>query len=171
MQKWSVNPKSDMQTLKAHEALFKKGYWTKGGIYYYYCWFGAFEQQHSVQPRQLGLKTTSPANEGSAVQLSALVSFKIDHPGLSTAFIVYINVQDPVHSEGLFAGSRFAAGDLAGNPKAFIGSLIPSLSFACQLLLHQQGHSIALRDSQFSFCSFRAAISRSKRLGAWAPNW
>ena len=37
MQKWSINPKSDMQTLKAHEALFKKGNWTKGDIYDY-CW-------------------------------------------------------------------------------------------------------------------------------------
>ena len=33
-----------MQTLKAHDDLFKKGYWTKGAIYYYYCRFGAFEQ-------------------------------------------------------------------------------------------------------------------------------
>ena len=37
MQKRSANPKSDMQTLKAHANLFKKGYWTKGGIYYYCC--------------------------------------------------------------------------------------------------------------------------------------
>ena len=78
---------------------------------------------------------------------------------------IYISVQDPVHSEGLFVGLRFAAGDLARNPKVFIGSLIPSLSFACQLLLHQQGHSIALCDSQSLVCSFRAVISRSKRLG------
>ena len=59
MQKWSVNPKSDMQTLKVHANLFKKGYWTKGGIYDYYCWFGVFEQQ-----QQLGLKTASSANKG-----------------------------------------------------------------------------------------------------------
>ena len=37
MQKWSINPKSDMQTLKAYEDLFKKGYGTKGPIYDY-CW-------------------------------------------------------------------------------------------------------------------------------------
>ena len=37
MQKWSENPKSDMQTLKAYEDLFKKGYGTKGDIYCY-CW-------------------------------------------------------------------------------------------------------------------------------------
>ena len=37
MQKWSINPKSDMQTLKAYEDLFKKGYGTKGNIYDY-CW-------------------------------------------------------------------------------------------------------------------------------------
>ena len=29
MQKGSINPKSDMQTLKVHAILFKKGYWTK----------------------------------------------------------------------------------------------------------------------------------------------
>ena len=29
MQKPSVNPKSDMQTLKVDDILFKKGYWTK----------------------------------------------------------------------------------------------------------------------------------------------
>ena len=28
---------SDVQTLKAHDDLFKKGYWTKGSIYDYYC--------------------------------------------------------------------------------------------------------------------------------------
>ena len=37
MQKWNINPKSDMQTLKAYEDLFKKGYGTKGQIYCY-CW-------------------------------------------------------------------------------------------------------------------------------------
>ena len=37
MQKWSVNPKSDMQTLKVHVILFKKGYWTKE-IIHGYCW-------------------------------------------------------------------------------------------------------------------------------------
>ena len=37
MQKWSINPKSDMKTLKAYEYLFKKGYGTKGDIYYH-CW-------------------------------------------------------------------------------------------------------------------------------------
>ena len=37
MQKWSVNPKSDMQTLQAYEDLFKKGYETKE-IIYDYCW-------------------------------------------------------------------------------------------------------------------------------------
>ena len=68
MQKGSINPKSDMQTLKAHDDLFKKGYWTEGGIYDYYCWFGVFEQQHGVQQQQLGLKTTSLANEGSTVK-------------------------------------------------------------------------------------------------------
>ena len=57
-----------MQTLKAHNNLFKKGYWTKGDIYYYCCGFGVFEQQHSMQPQQLGLKTTSSANEGSTVR-------------------------------------------------------------------------------------------------------
>ena len=31
-----VKCKSDMQTLKVHANLFKKGYWTKGGIYDYY---------------------------------------------------------------------------------------------------------------------------------------
>jgi len=36
MQKWSINPKSDMQTLKAYEDLFKKGYGTKGDIYRYF---------------------------------------------------------------------------------------------------------------------------------------
>ena len=30
-----VNPKSDMQTLKVHGILFKKGYGTKGTIYDY----------------------------------------------------------------------------------------------------------------------------------------
>ena len=29
---------------------------------------GAFEQQHSVQPRQLGLETVSSASEGSTVR-------------------------------------------------------------------------------------------------------
>ena len=33
--KVSINPKSDMQTLKAYEDVFKKGYGTKGIIYYY----------------------------------------------------------------------------------------------------------------------------------------
>ena len=37
MQKWSVNPKSDMQTLKVHAILFKKGYLTEENIYCY-CW-------------------------------------------------------------------------------------------------------------------------------------
>ena len=37
MQKWRINPKRNMQTLKAYEDLFKKGYGTKGDIYYY-CW-------------------------------------------------------------------------------------------------------------------------------------
>ena len=37
MQKQSVNPKSDMHTLKAYEDLFKKDYGTKGTIYDY-CW-------------------------------------------------------------------------------------------------------------------------------------
>ena len=37
MQKWSINPKSDMQTLKVHKDLFKKGYGTKGD-FYCYCW-------------------------------------------------------------------------------------------------------------------------------------
>ena len=35
--KVSINPKSDMQTLKVHKDLFKKGYGTKGDIYGY-CW-------------------------------------------------------------------------------------------------------------------------------------
>ena len=55
--------KSGMQTLKVHAILFKKGYWTKEGIYYYYCWFGVFEQQQ-VKQQQLGLKTASSANKG-----------------------------------------------------------------------------------------------------------
>ena len=59
MQKWRVNPKSDMQTLKVHANLFKKGYWTKEGIYDYYYWFRVFEQQ-----QQLGFKTVSLANKG-----------------------------------------------------------------------------------------------------------
>ena len=63
MQKWSENPKSDMQTLKAYDQLFKKGYWTIEGIYYYYCWFGVVEQQ-----QQLWLKKESSANEGSTVR-------------------------------------------------------------------------------------------------------
>ena len=29
--------KSKSQTLKVHAKLFKKGYWTKEHIYYYYC--------------------------------------------------------------------------------------------------------------------------------------
>ena len=33
--KVSINPKSDMKILKVHKDLFKKGYWTKGDIYYY----------------------------------------------------------------------------------------------------------------------------------------
>ena len=37
MQKWSVNPESDMRTLKVRAILFKKGYWTKEDIYDY-CW-------------------------------------------------------------------------------------------------------------------------------------
>ena len=64
MQKWSVNPKSDMQTLKVHAIIFKKGYWTKEFIDYYYCWFGVFEQRQQVQQQQLGLKTKSSANKG-----------------------------------------------------------------------------------------------------------
>ena len=36
--KVSINPKTDMQTLKLHKYLFKKGYGTKGDIYCY-CWF------------------------------------------------------------------------------------------------------------------------------------
>ena len=63
MHKWSENPKNDMQTLKAYDHLFKKGYWTKEGIDYYYCWFGVLEQQ-----QQLGLRTESSANEGLAVR-------------------------------------------------------------------------------------------------------
>ena len=35
MQKQSANPKSDMQTLKVHAKLFKKGYCTKEDIDYY----------------------------------------------------------------------------------------------------------------------------------------
>ena len=64
MQKWRVNPKSDMQTLKVHANLFKKGYWTKEDIHYYRCWFRVLEQQQQVQQQQLGLKTTSSANKG-----------------------------------------------------------------------------------------------------------
>ena len=63
MQKWSINPKSDMQTLKVHDNLFKKGSWTKGDTYDYYCWSGVFEQQQQVQQQQLGLKTRSSANK------------------------------------------------------------------------------------------------------------
>ena len=114
MQKWSINPKSDMQTLKVHDDLFKKGYWTKGAIYYYYCWVGAFKQQHSVQPRQLGLKTTSSANEGSTVQLSALVSFTIDYPGLSTTFIVFIHIQRFSNHRKIICRFRCAAGKPQG---------------------------------------------------------
>ena len=65
MQKWSINPKSDMQTLKAYEDLFKKGYGLKEVSMIIVDWFGAFEQQHRVQPRQLGLKMASLASEGS----------------------------------------------------------------------------------------------------------
>ena len=68
MQMRSINPKSDMQTLKAHDDLFKKGYWTKRAIDDYYCWFRVFEKQHYVQQQQLRLKTTSLANEGSTVK-------------------------------------------------------------------------------------------------------
>ena len=65
MQKWRVNPKSDMQTLKVHDFLFKKGYWTKEDIYDYYCWFGVFKQQQ----QELGLKTESSTNKGFGSQI------------------------------------------------------------------------------------------------------
>ena len=58
-----------------------------------------------------------------------------------------------------FVGSRFAAGDLAGYTKVFTGSLISSLSPACQLLLLQQGHSIAL-------CGSSSPFAHSKELSA-----
>ena len=59
MQKWCLNPKSGMQTLKVYAKLFKKGYRTKEDIYGYSCWFRDFERQ-----QQLGKKTKSSANKG-----------------------------------------------------------------------------------------------------------
>ena len=89
--------------------------------------------------------------------------FWIDHPGLSrhSPYTSVFRIQH-TQKDYWFAGSCFAAGDLAGYPKVFTGSLISSLSPACQLLLFQQGHSIALCGSQFSVCSFWGAISKSK---------
>ena len=60
----------------------------------------------------------SLANEGSTVQLSALVSFRIGHPGLSTTFIIFIRIQwSNIPRETIYRYTC-ATRDLAGKPKS-----------------------------------------------------
>ena len=168
MQKWSVNLKSDMQTLKVHAILFLEGlldqreYLLLSLIDFGVsssstaCSHGSWGWRQCLQLARVRQWDICPS-----LLLGHIIQVYPLHPSYTTVF------GDPAHSKVLLADRRFAAGSSKENTEGFFGTTKPSLSSACQLPLSQQAYPTVCSDYQPSVCSPRAAISQTDQLGAW----